>query len=462
MKFKLLVVFLLSTLLLLNGMRTVSGLEKDDNAINYSINRGLEKYDYKTYSKPNKLPLYNPLSNIIDNDKVQASIDVNKQEFILSNKSGDKLTIDLSMYDFPVSKLGVSKNVEIIIKRNNLTNIDLQIDELSEDIEIIIFLNNTSSFSNGEVNHYEDRVELLLSKNKDYQYKFNYGLSEEFKEKINELLEKVMKGSIIIKNEYTYTEKSIELFKEIYDEITILSDKIANNKIVLIKDLEEKLVKYDSIESSLERVGDFTTLIDLINQEYSRMDSDWYTEYATLILLDEIDALYEIIDSRISTSDIAKYVDDFSKFIDNLDKVIEMDTYNKFLNFVKDLDLNLYTDDSVALYVLAKENHIDEMSLYDPSNKLITTIEKLDDTYIKLIEAYKNLVLKDIIDIEDEEEIVDDISPEIEEKIKEEFNYEKKSNNVVTSIRSTYYFYLLTIFISMALIIINRMYKKIK
>ena len=462
MKFKLLVVFLLSTLLLLNGMRTVSGLEKDDNAINYSINRGLEKYDYKTYSKPNKLPLYNPLSNIIDNDKVQASIDVNKQEFILSNKSGDKLTIDLSMYDFPVSKLGVSKNVEIIIKRNNLTNIDLQIDELSEDIEIIIFLNNTSSFSNGEVKHYEDRVELLLSKNKDYQYKFNYGLSEEFKEKINELSLTVMKGSTIIKNEYTYTEKSIELFKEIYDEITILSDKIANNKIVLIKDLEEKLVKYDSIESSLERVGDFTTLIDLINQEYSRMDSDWYTEYATLILLDEIDALYEIIDSRISTSDIAKYVDDFSKFIDNLDKVIEMDTYNKFLNFVKDLDLNLYTDDSVALYVLAKENHIDEMSLYDPSNKLITTIEKLDDTYIKLIEAYKNLVLKDIIDIEDEEEIVDDISPEIEEKIKEEFNYEKKSNNVVTSIRSTYYFYLLTIFISMALIIINRMYKKIK
>lgn len=462
MKFKLLVVFLLSTLLLLNGMRTVSGLEKDDNAINYSINRGLEKYDYKTYSKPNKLPLYNPLSNIIDNDKVQASIDVNKQEFILSNKSGDKLTIDLSMYDFPVSKLGVSKNVEIIIKRNNLTSIDLQIDELSEDIEIIIFLNNTSSFSNGEVNHYEDRVELLLSKNKDYQYKFNYGLSEEFKEKINELSLTVMKGSTIIKNEYTYTEKSIELFKEIYDEITILSDKIANNKIVLIKDLEEKLVKYDSIESSLERVGDFTTLIDLINQEYSRMDSDWYTEYATLILLDEIDALYEIIDSRISTSDIAKYVDDFSKFIDNLDKVIEMDTYNKFLNFVKDLDLNLYTDDSVALYVLAKENHIDEMSLYDPSNKLITTIEKLDDTYIKLIEAYKNLVLKDIIDIEDEEEIVDDISPEIEEKIKEEFNYEKKSNNVVTSIRSTYYFYLLTIFISMALIIINRMYKKIK
>ncbi len=462
MKFKLLVVFLLSTLLLLNGMRTVSGLEKDDNAINYSINRGLEKYDYKTYSKPNKLPLYNPLSNIIDNDKVQASIDVNKQEFILSNKSGDKLTIDLSMYDFPVSKLGVSKNVEIIIKRNNLTSIDLQIDELSEDIEIIIFLNNTSSFSNGEVNHYEDRVELLLSKNKDYQYKFNYGLSEEFKEKINELSLTVMKGSTIIKNEYTYTEKSIELFKEIYDEITILSDKIANNKIVLIKDLEEKLVKYDSIESSLERVGDFTTLIDLINQEYSRMDSDWYTEYATLILLDEIDALYEIIDSRISTSDIAKYVDDFSKFIDNLDKVIEMDTYNKFLNFVKDLDLNLYTDDSVALYVLAKENHIDEMNLYDPSNKLITTIEKLDDTYIKLIEAYKNLVLKDIIDIEDEEEIVDDISPEIEEKIKEEFNYEKKSNNVVTSIRSTYYFYLLTIFISMALIIINRMYKKIK
>ena len=462
MKFKLLVVFLLSTLLLLNGMRTVSGLEKDDNAINYSINRGLEKYDYKTYSKPNKLPLYNPLSNIIDNDKVQASIDVNKQEFILSNKSGDKLTIDLSMYDFPVSKLGVSKNVEIIIKRNNLTSIDLQIDELSEDIEIIIFLNNTSSFSNGEVNHYEDRVELLLSKNKDYQYKFNYGLSEEFKEKINELSLTVMKGSTIIKNEYTYTEKSIELFKEIYDEITILSDKIANNKIVLIKDLEEKLVKYDSIESSLERVGDFTTLIDLINQEYSRMDSDWYTEYATLILLDEIDALYEIIDSRISTSDIAKYVDDFSKFIDNLDKIIEMDAYNKFLNFVKDLDLNLYTDDSVAMYVLAKENHIDEMNLYDPSNKLITTIEKLDDTYIKLIEAYKNLVLKDIIDIEDEEEIVDDISPEIEEKIKEEFNYEKKSNNVVTSIRSTYYFYLLTIFISMALIIINRMYKKIK
>lgn len=458
MKFKILIVFILSTFIVLSGVQTVNGLE-EDNVISrcLSNNRGLNNHDYTTYSKPSKLPLYNPLYNIVDKDSVKAGIDVENQEFILSNKSNEKVEIDLSSYDFPIDKVVVNKNIELTINRKDLREFNLKVKEVLSEVEVSLVFKKPNDIL-------DDR--LLITVDSDIICNFNVPISEKFEKDANDLSIELSKGKKIIQDEIKYTDLSYGLFIEVYADAKTLFDKISNNEIVLSNDLSDLLSRYTKAISNLVLAGSFENLSYLINQEYARINGDWYTEYAVNILVEEIENLYEIMDKRISKDEIETYIMNFEMFIDELDKVIEMHTYNKFLNFVKDLDLDLYTEESVEVYLTAKKLHIEEMNLYDPREKLITSLEELDDTYIKLIEAYKNLVLKEIIEIEDEEiiedEIIDeDISREIEveEKLSE---VDVKKDTVNTSSSNYYNQYILLILVSLLSILgINR-YKKIK